>query len=351
MIPIAKPLVGGEELEEVRKVFESGQLAQGEAVKRFEGALAEYHGCEHCITTNSGTSALHAALIALGVGPGDEVIIPDFSFISTAGAVSLAGAKPVFVDVCPDTFNLDVGAAKKEVTEKTKAVMPVSLYGQAYDVDAARELCGDKGLALVSDNCQAIGAEWNGKRNFGDDFAALSFYPTKNLTTAEGGALLTDDAELADKARVACNIGQRAKYEYESVSFNYRLSSVHAAIGLAQLKKLGEWIGARRKNAAFYCDSLNAEAPVVDERAKHVFHQYTVKVAERNNVLNELRAAGVGASVYYPRPLHSLRVFESNADCPVTGKLCESVLSLPVHPALSEEELREVAEAFNAATK
>ena len=348
MIPIAKPLVGEEELAEIRKVFDSGQLAQGEAVRRFEERLAEYQGYKHCVTTNSGTSALHAALLVLGVGHGDEVIVPDFSFISTASAVVLAGgAKPVFADVKADTFNLDVDAVKKAVTDKTKAVMPVSLYGQPYDADALHELCEEKGLHLVSDNCQAIGAEWRGKRNFGDDFAALSFYPTKNITTAEGGALLTDDAELADKARVTCNIGQRAKYEYECVGYNYRLSSVHAAIGLAQLKKLDEWTEARRKNAALYDKLLDAEEPFVDRRCKHVYHQYTVRVRNRDSALRKLRGSGVGASVYYPAPLHSLSVFASEADCPVTGELCKSVLSLPVHPALTGEEVREVASKFN----
>jgi len=347
MIPIAKPLVGEEELAEIRKVFESGQLAQGEAVRRFEAALAKYQGYGHCVTTNSGTSALHAALLVLGIGPGDEVIVPDFSFISTASAVVLAGAKPVFADVKADTFNVDVDAVKKAVTKKTRAVIPVSLYGQPYDVNALRELCEEKGLRLVSDNCQAIGAEWRNKRNFGDDFAALSFYPTKNITTAEGGALLTDDAELADKARVTCNIGQRAKYEYECVGYNYRLSSVHAAIGLAQLRKLDEWIEKRRKNAALYDELLEAEKPFVDKRVKHVFHQYTVKVKNRDLVLRKLRDSGVGSGVYYPAPLHSLPFFASKADCPVTAELCKTVLSLPVHPALTEEEVREVASKFN----
>ena len=347
MINIAKPLVGSEELEEIRKVIESGRLAQGPAVKEFEGAVAEHEQRKHCIAVSSGTAALHVALKTLGIGLGDEVIVPDFTFIATANAVVHAGATPVFVDVHEDTFNIDAEKIEEAITEKTKAIIPVSLYGQPYDVKALNSVCKANGLRVVSDDCQAIGAEFEGSRNFGDAFSTLSFYPTKNMTTAEGGALLTDDGELAEKARLWANIGQAARYDYKLNGFNYRMSSVHAAIGIAQMRKLDGFIDKRRFNASLLDELLDGvvETPFVDPRCKHVYHQYTIKVDNRDSLQAKLKEKGIGSGIYYPQPLHSLSLFNSKADCPITKRLCNRVLSLPIHPALSEVEVRAVAKA------
>ncbi|MFA4946776.1 MAG: DegT/DnrJ/EryC1/StrS family aminotransferase [Candidatus Micrarchaeia archaeon] len=348
MISIAKPLVGAEELEEIRKVIESGALTQGPAVKEFEDAVARYEGYKHCISASSGTAALHVALLSLGVGKGDEVIIPDFTFIATANAVRYTGAKPVFVDVNARTFNIEPNAVKQAITPKTKAVIPVSLYGQCYDVDALREACAPQGVKIVSDNCQAIGAEYNNSRNLRDSFATLSFYPTKNMTTGEGGALLTDDDALAEDARLWRNIGQKGRYEYVHSGYNYRMSSIHAAIGIAQLRKLDGWTAKRRENARLYNELLEGavETPFVDSRCKHVYHQYTIKSKRRDKLQEKLKLAGIGSGVYYPAPLHSLSIFKGRGACPVTKALCKTVLSLPVHPALSEADIRLVAETI-----
>ncbi len=312
--------------------------------------MAEHEERKHCVAVSSGTAALHAALKALGIGAGDEVIVPDFTFIATANAVIHAGATPIFVDVNEKTFNIDSKRVEEAITNKTKAVIPVSLYGQAYDVTAIKRVCKANALRVVSDDCQAIGAEFDGSRNFGDDFSTLSFYPTKNATTAEGGALLTDDDSLAEQARLWSNIGQAARYDYRLNGFNYRMSSVHAAIGIAQMRKLDSFTEARRSNASLLNDLLEGvvETPFVDPRCEHVYHQYTIQIDNRDSVKESLSKKGVGSGVYYPQPLHSLPLFKANADCPITEKLCSRVLSLPVHPALSEEDLRAVAAAVKS---
>ncbi len=357
MISIAKPLIGEAEINRVVEVMRSGQLAFGPLVEEFERGLAAYSGYKHAVTTTNGTTALHTSMAALGITKGDEVIIPDFTFIATANTPRFVGAKPVFVDVDAASFNISPEAVEAALTPKTKAIVAVSLYGQAYDVDALRAIARAHDLKLVSDNAQAIGAKWRDKRNFADDCAIMSFYPTKNATTGEGGAVLTDDDALAQRCREFRNHGQSAQYEYKGFGHNFRMTSLCAAIGIEQLKKVDGFTASRRKNAAQYNDLLKPaaekgkiELPQEDERCFHVYHQYTIKCKrgqrDRDALREFLKSRQIGSGVYYPAPLHSLPTFGLRAKTPVTKKLCGEVLSLPIHPALSEEDVRTVAAAI-----
>src|SRR3989338_2891036 len=234
MISIAKPLIGEEEIQAAKKALESGILTGGPLVEEFEKNLAEYCNYKHAIAVNSGTAALHVAAAALGIKQGDAIIVPDFTFIATANAARYVGAKPLFADVDRETFNLDAKSVE-EVAKKNKnakAIIPVSLYGQCYNVDEIKEVAEKYSLKIISDNAQAIGTEWKGKRNLRDDCQILSFYPTKNITTCEGGAVLTDDAQIAEECMLWRNIGQRKPYDYAHLGFNFRLPSVNAAIGI-----------------------------------------------------------------------------------------------------------------------
>jgi dTDP-4-amino-4,6-dideoxygalactose transaminase len=347
-------MISEAEIARVTEVLCSGQLAFGPVVEEFERALAAYAGYKHAVTTTNGTTALHTAMAALNVQKGDEVILPDFTFIATANTPRFVGAKPVFVDVDAKTFNISAEAVKAALTPKTKAILAVSLYGQAYDVDALRAIAKEHDLKLVSDNAQAIGAKWKNSRNFGENCAVLSFYATKNVVTGEGGAVLTDSDEVAARCREFRNHGQGAQYEYRGFGHNFRMTSLCAAIGIEQLKRVDDFNNARRKNAHAYNDLLKPaaekgkiELPFVDERCYHVYHQYTIKVkhGKRDALREFLKQKQIGNGVYYPAPLHSLPTFDARAKTPVTKELCKEVLSLPVHPALSEEDVRTVAAA------
>lgn len=248
-----------------------------------------------------------------------------------------------------NNFNIFPVSAKKVITQKTEAIIPVSLYGQAYPVDELKEVVGS--IPIISDNCQAIGAKYKGKRNFGDSCSVLSFYPTKNLTTSEGGAILTDYAELVDACKLIRNHGMRARYEYVRLGFNFRLTDLAAAIGLEQLKKLPKFTEQRRKNAKILSELLagvkEVTLPVEESYAKHVYHQYTLRVAgrKRDNLKAHLEKEGIGCAVYYPQSLHSLPLFasERHDNCKNTAQLCGEVLSIPVNPALSEEDIHKIA--------
>ncbi|MFH1056963.1 MAG: DegT/DnrJ/EryC1/StrS family aminotransferase [Candidatus Micrarchaeota archaeon] len=359
MISIAKPLVGAEEVEAAKKALESGMLTGGPFVEEFEKKLAEYNGYKFAIAVNSGTAALHVAAMSLGLKQGDEIIVPDFTFIATANTARYVQATPVFADVDEKTFNISAEGIERIARKypKAKAVIPVSLYGQAYDVDAVREVAEKHSLKIISDNAQAIGTEWKGKRNLRDDAATLSFYPTKNITTCEGGAVLTDSPEIAEECKLWRNIGQRKPYDYAHLGYNFRLSAVSAAIGTEQLKKL-DWITEkRRKNARTLGELLGSakemETPFEHPNAKHVFNQYTVKIKggrqARDSLKEFLAKNGVGSAIYYPMPLSRLETFSefalkqspSNA---IAEQLSGQVLSLPVHPSVSEEELQVIAQ-------
>lgn len=356
MIHIAKPMLGEDEVNAVAEILRSGMLAQGKTVAEFESNFAKYCGTKHAVAVGNGTQALHAALLAAGVQPDDEVITSPFSFIASATTIVHCGARPVFADIEPRTFNIDVNSIGELITPNTKAIMPVHLFGLPADLDALRTLCDSRGIALIQDACQAHGSTIGGKPigQYGD-LAAFSFYPTKNITTGEGGAIITDDDDLAEKLRLLRHQGQKSRYEYSMVGYNYRMTEMAAAIGVQQLKKLPSWTEKRIANAGYLDKALGISekitTPFVPNGFKHVYHQYTIRVQNRDQVIQKLADGGVGAGVYYPKGLHQLGPLAGYSDrsMPVTEKAANEVLSLPVHPGLSDEELATVAEVTKKA--
>lgn len=353
MIPIAKPLIGEEEKQAVLEVLESGMLAQGPRVQALEEAFAGYCGVKYAVATSSGTTALHVALLAHGIGPGDEVITTPFTFIASANSILYVGARPVFVDIDPTTFNICPDFLEAAITPRTKAIMPVHLFGLPADMDPILEVAERYGLVVIEDACQAHGAEYKGKRVGSFGTGCFSFYPTKNITTAEGGIITTNDESIAEKCRVIRQHGMRRRYYHDELGFNFRMSDVHAAIGLAQLRKLEQFNEVRIANARYLSEHLRGVVvPVVPEGRRHVFHQYTVRVPDgrRDVVLDGLRERGIGTAVYYPVPVHQQQFYRDmgyNLALPEAEKAAQEVLSLPVHPGLSRADLEEIVEAVN----
>jgi perosamine synthetase len=352
MIPAAKPLIAEEERAAVDRVLASGMLAQGPEVAAFEHEFSALVAGRHCVAVNSGTSALHLALIAIGIKPGDEVIIPSFSFAATANSVRLAGGKPVFVDIEPAYFNLDPAAVEAAVTPRTAAIMPVHLYGHPAAMDRIVGIAEQHALAVIEDACQAHAATLRGTPvgTFGVA-AAFSFFPTKNMTTGEGGMVVTADPQVARTVRLLRNQGMEQRYANEIVGFNNRMTDINAAIGRVQLGKLAAWTAARQFNAKTLDVGLagveGIAVPTVADGAVHVYHQYTVRVAsDRNGVADRLAANGVGSGVYYPTPIHRLSSFNVTLNLPETERAAREVLSLPVHPALSQLDVEAVIAAL-----
>lgn len=355
MIPAAKPFIGDEEREAVDRVLRSGMIAGGPEVKAFEDEFSEHVDGHECVAVNSGTSALHMGLIAAGVRQGDEVIVPSFTFAATGNSVALAGAKPVFVDIEPETFCIAPEAIEAAVTDRTVGIMPVHLYGHPANMPAIFELATKHDLKVFEDAAQAHDASLNGTPvgAFGD-FAAFSFYPTKNMTSAEGGMVSCANSELARMVRLLRNQGMERRYENEVIGFNTRMTDVHAAIGRVQLTRLPEWTKKRQVNAAFFDKNIEGViTPVVAPGAVHVYHQYTIKVVDqdRDAFAQQLAERGVGSGVYYPTPTHALPSFGLDLDLPVTTEVASQVLSLPVYPGLTEGELETIVHAVNAVAK
>ncbi|GAB2781195.1 DegT/DnrJ/EryC1/StrS family aminotransferase [Streptomyces daliensis] len=354
MIPPASPVIGDEEIEAAVRVLRDGRVVQGPEVAAFEEEFAEVTGGRECVAVNSGTSALHLALLALGIGPGDEVVVPSFSFAATANAVRLAGAEPVFAEIDPDTFCLDPEAAASAIGPRTAALLPVHLYGHPAAMDALVPLAERHGLAIVEDACQAHGAALHDKPvgSFGAA-ACFSFYPTKNMHSLEGGMIAVADGRQARTLRLLRNQGMEQRYVNEIVGANMRMTDVAAAVGRVQLRRLPDATEARRANAMALDGALHAlPTPKVAPGARHVYHQYTVRVpggaAVRDELARELAARGVGSAVYYPTPIHRLKPYEScGAQLPLTDLACDEVLSLPVHPALSVCDIARITEVVN----
>lgn len=335
------------------EVLDSGQLAMGARTEAFEQAFAAYIGAKHAIGVNSGTAALIVALQANGVGPGDEVITTPFSFIATATSIIACGATPVFVDIDPFDFNLDPAAVEAAITEDTKAVMPVHLYGHPARTAELLEICQDNGLALIEDAAQAHGAEHRGERVGTFGTGCFSFYPTKNMTTGEGGIITTDDDEVARRARIIRSHGQEVRYKHDYFGLNWRMQDINAAIGLVQMDYIERWNEARIENATKLASLIRAvETPRVREGDRHVFHQFTVRLTrERERVQQELQAAGVGSAIHYPIPIHHQPIIRAlgfgEGTFPVAEAAAESVLSLPVHPSLGPEDVEYIAATIN----
>ena len=360
MIPVAKPAVGEEEIAAVAAVMQTGMLAMGPEVASFEEEFAGYCGVDYAVGMNSGTAALHAVLMALGVGPGDEVIVPSFTFIATATSVSMCGAKPVMADVDERYYTIDPEEVTEHLNAKTKAVIGVHLFGQPFAVDPIAEICADADVFLVEDCAQAHGAMYRGEKVGGFGAAGcFSFYPTKNMTTGEGGLVTTNDAALADRCRRIANHGQSDKYLHTELGYNYRMTSIGAAIGRVQLRKLDAMNRQRQANAAYYSKHLDAfglKTPVIRTGCTHVFHQYVTEVTDafptdRETLMAYLSSKGIGSAVHYPMPVHRQPLYagDPNVRCPVSDDVSGRVLSLPVHPGVTEEQCAYIVETINGA--
>ena len=336
----------------IDRVCESQFFALGPAVAEFEENVAAYCNSKFAIGVSSGTDALLASLMALGVKPGDEVITTAFTFFATAGSIVRVGAKPVFVDVDPDSFNIDPAAIEEKITEKTKAIIPVHLYGQIADMNAVNEIARRHNLAVIEDAAQAIGASRNGTTagNFGD-CGCFSFYPTKNLGCfGDGGLVTTNSEDIAEKIKILRNHGQGPVYFYKIIGGNFRLDGIQGAVLNVKLKYLDSWNDKRRQNAAIY-NNLFADSPVktpkIDTDNVSIYHQYTVTVPERDKLQEFLAENQIGSAVFYPKPLHLQDCFGEldykQGDLPIAERLCNEVLSLPVYPELSPEKIEHVA--------
>lgn len=355
-IPAARPLIGDEEREAVDRVLRSGMIAQGPEVAAFEEEFAEAMvDGRSCVAVNSGTSGLHLGLLAAGIGPGDEVIVPAFTFAATGNAVRLTGATPVFADIELETYTLDPASVESLITERTRGIMPVHLYGHAARMGELMEIARKHDLMMFEDAAQAHGARWEGRLvgTFGT-FGMFSLYPTKNMTSGEGGMVSVDGDEMRRMVRLLRNQGMETQYQNEIVGYNNRMTDIHAAIGRVQLTKVGEWTRQRQENAAVLDAGLQGvTTPAVLEGATHVYHQYTVRLPQelaqhRPQILTRLKDEfGVGTGVYYPVPTNELPSFGIEADLPNTRLATESVFSLPVHPSLSRADLERIIESVN----
>ncbi|MBC7086112.1 MAG: DegT/DnrJ/EryC1/StrS family aminotransferase [Methanomethylovorans sp.] len=353
MINIAKPCLEEAEIDAIASVLRSGVIAEGPRVAQFEQIFAEYIGVDHAVAVNSGTAALHVALMAHGIGKGDEVITSPFSFVATANSIVYTGAKPVFADIELDTYNISADQIHEKITNRTKAIMPVHLYGQAADMDAIMEIAQDHNILVIEDACQAHGATYNGKKVGSFGTGAFSFYPTKNITTSEGGMITTNDPNIASRARMLRAHGSKQRYLHEILGYNFRMTDISAAIGIVQMGKLEKLTEKRRQNAkklsAGLKDTKDIILPVEKEKCSHVYHQYTVRTPHRDSLRDTLQEKGIGTGTYYPLCIHQQPLYKEmgyEASFPNSEKASREVLSLPVHPALSDDDINTIITAI-----
>ena len=353
MINIAKPIIGEEEIEAVTEVLKSGMIAQGPKVDQFQKEFSKFVETKHSIATSSGTTALHTALLAAGVTPGDEVITTPFTFAATSNSILYSNATPVYADITPETFNLNPEKIEEKITDKTKAIVPVHLYGQPADMDAINEIAEKHDLKVIEDAAQAHGAVYKGKKigSIGD-LGCFSFYPTKNMTTSEGGMVTTNDDDLAEKSGMIRAHGESKRYEQSLLGYNYRMTDIAASIGLVQLKKIDEFNTKRNENAEYLSEGMEdipgITTPIVADNVTHVFHQYTIRVSKDRDKFKEfLTENGIGTGIHYPIVLYKQPFYEKmgiTGNCPEAEKAASEVISLPVHPSLTVEELDTIIE-------
>jgi len=354
-IPIAKPQLGEEEKAAVMAVLDSGMLVMGKRVAELEARFAELCGVKHAVAVTSGTAALWASLLAHEIGPGDEVITTPFSFIASSNAVLYVGAKPVFVDIEPDTCLMDPAAIETKITERTRAILPVHLYGQPCDMAAITDIAACHNLVVIEDACQAHGATFDGQPTGSFGTGCFSFYPTKNMTTGEGGMITTNDGALTERLRLLRNHGQSQRYQHDVLGYHFRTTDIQAAIGLVQLDRLPAWNERRIANASYLNERLQGvQVPVVRPNRRHVFHQYTIRVSGNRQALQaHLQEQGIGTAIHYPRPIHLQPVYQSlgyGNTLPQAEAASAEVLSLPVHPALCQSDLDRIVAAVNTFT-
>ena len=362
MIPIAKPFMDEEEIKAVAKAIRSGTIAQGPKVRELEEKFAKLCSTKYAVAVNSGTAALHASLNAAGIQQGDEVITTPFTFIATANTILMQSAKPVFVDIEENTFNIDPKKIEEKITEKTKAIVAVDLYGHLCDYDKLSKIAEKNNLTIIEDACQSVNASYKDKKagSFGN-IASFSFYATKNITCGEGGMITTNSKDFAENVRLFRQHGRSSmsEYEYIKLGYNYRMTDICAAILLEQLKKIDFMTKKRIENANCLIDGLKEikgiKVPSIKKDNKHVFHQFTIGVEDdfklsRDELMHYLKEKGINTAVYYPKPLHLCEHFKNmgykERDYPIAEKISKQVLSLPVHPHLTEEQINTIINAF-----
>lgn len=362
MIPITTVKFGEEEQELVMEVLRSGAVAQGPKVALLEGRFGELFGSPHVVAVNNGTTALIAALQVLDLQPGDEVITTPFTFVATLNAILEAGATATFADIREDDFNIDPTSVAERVTDRTKVILPVHLYGQMADMDPLVTVAEQRGLRILEDAAQSHGASYKGKYAGSYGLGTFSLYATKNITTGEGGLITTDDDVIADRLRLLRNQGMRARYVYEMAGNNYRLTDLQAALGLPQLSRYAQTVAKRQSNADRLIEGLSDVPGVVVPRQLegrgHVWHQFTVRVTAearigRDAFVDALAERGVGSGIYYPKLVTDYDAYRSHprvipADMPVATQVVKEVLSLPVHTALSDADLTDIISAVRA---
>ena len=346
--------------EAINSVIDKTAFILGKEVECFENEFAQYIGTDFCVGVGSGTEALHLALRALGIGQGDEVVTAPNSYIATALAISYVGAKPVFVDIDPETNNIDTHKIEEAITANTKAIIPVHLYGHPAEIDRLIKISKKHNLRIVEDAAQAHGAEFKGKKvgTFGD-ISCFSFYPGKNLGAyGDGGAVVTDKEEYANTIKTLRNYGESKKYHHEAIGYNSRLDAIQAAILRVKLKYLDEWNQKRLDNAKIYnsyLKSLPINIPVDKDYAKNVYHLYVIQVKNRDNALEFLRSKGVFASIHYPIPIHLQNAYSSlgykKGDFPITEKYAQEIISLPMFPELEEDQIKYITETLESYIK
>jgi len=367
MIPISKPLIEQEEIDAVVEVLKSGMIAQGPKTAELEEMFAKMCGTKHAVAFSNGTTALHAAVIALGIQDGDEAITVPFTFVATANPVLMERGKVVFVDISEDDFCIDPSKIEEKVNKNTKLIIPVDLFGQAYRYNEVKEIADKHGLKILEDACQAVGVKYEGVTTGKlGDVGAFSLYATKNIATGEGGMLTTDDDEIARKAKIYRHHGQdeAVRYEYLELGHNYRMTDMAAALGVEQMKKLDRIIDTRVRNAKLLDEGLSDIKGIIIPKVMpgntHVYHQYTIRITDeyghsRDELMEYLKENEIGCGVYYPKPLHLHEHFRKmgykEGDFPVSERISKEVLSLPVNPFVTEEDVEKIVEKIKEFSK